>query len=448
VSPVDLLAESAGRPGDVVLVGPSRSWTHAQLSEAVDERSAVLGRERAVDPPGAIVPVTVGPGPSSILEVLACWRAGHVPALVNERLTDEERALAREALAEAVCPPGTQVVLWTSGTSGRSRGVALSAENLRAITVASRERLGLSSDDVWLASLSPAHVGGLVLIVRALLLGSPLISGPSIGSEDLDELLEHGAACGAGRLLPTHVSLVPTQLLHLLEARGARQAPSQLRCVLIGGAHCPLALASRAIDAGWPVALTYGATEMTSQIATAPAELVRRAPGTVGLPMPGVEIRRAESGELLVRGPTRALGYVGPASASLADSDGWYHTGDLGRIDEEGQLWITGRRIDRIVSGGATIDAVEVEEAVRSHPMVVDVCVVGVPDDEWGERVAAWVVPVEGEFDLEELDAHVRRRIAGAKVPRRWHVGHRLPRNANGKVDRIAVRARLAHAPS
>jgi O-succinylbenzoic acid--CoA ligase len=164
--------------------------------------------------------------------------------------------------------------------------------------------------------------------------------------------------------------------------------------------------------------------------------------------MPGVEIRRAESGELLVRGPTRALGYVGPASASLADSDGWYHTGDLGRIDEEGQLWITGRRIDRIVSGGATIDAVEVEEAVRSHPMVVDVCVVGVPDDEWGERVAAWVVPVEGEFDLEELDAHVRRRIAGAKVPRRWHVGHRLPRNANGKVDRIAVRARLAHAPS
>jgi acyl-CoA synthetase (AMP-forming)/AMP-acid ligase II len=185
---------------------------------------------------------------------------------------------------------------------------------------------------------------------------------------------------------------------------------------------------------------------MCSQIATASPDLTRRKPGTVGTALQGVGLRLGEDGEILTRGETRALGYVGGGggshvgASSLTDADGWYHTGDLGRIDDDGDLWVTGRRADRIVSGGVTIDAVEVEEALRSHPGVVDACVVGVPDPTWGERVAAWVEPVVGEFDLEEVETHVRAMLSAPKMPRLWHVEGDMPRNAAGKLDRAKVR--------
>jgi O-succinylbenzoic acid--CoA ligase len=152
-----------------------------------------------------------------------------------------------------------------------------------------------------------------------------------------------------------------------------------------------------------------------------------------------VEVRIAQDGEILVRGATLASGYVGAGVGPLVDDQGWHHTGDLGRLDEDGDLWVIGRRADRIVSGGVTVDAVEVEEALRSHPAVSDACVVGVPDLEWGERVAAWIEPA-GPLDLGELDVYLRTRLAAAKLPRRFHMGGRLPRNVNGKIDRAAVR--------
>jgi O-succinylbenzoic acid--CoA ligase len=386
----------------------------------------------------------VRPGVEAIVELLATWRAGTVPAPLNDRLTVGERETASAALTEAELPEGTQVVLWTSGTSGQPRGVALSFENLRGITAASAERLELGSSDVWLASLSPAHVGGLVLMVRSILLGGTLVAP---GSVDADRVATMLGEAGSGPT-PTHISLVPTQLQRLLDAWGAGPAPAGLRCVLIGGAHAPATLVARATSGGWPIALTYGATEMTSQIATSPPALVREASSGVGRPMPGVDVRIHDSGEVLTRGPTRALGYVGSGSDSLGDDDGWYATGDLGRIDSDGTLHITGRRIDRIVSGGVTIDAVEVEEAVRLDPTVADICVVGIPDADWGERVGALVVPVEGEFDLDRTDEHLRGRLMSAKVPRLWRLASELPRNANGKVDRTAVRTLLSEPRS
>lgn len=138
-----------------------------------------------------------------------------------------------------------------------------------------------------------------------------------------------------------------------------------------------------------------------------------------------------------------AIARVGAGGGPIADEDGWYRSGDLGRVDENGHLWITGRRVDRIVSGGVTIEARQVEEALRVHPAVLDACVAGVPDDEWGEIVGAWIEPVEGEFDLATVEEEVATRLTSAKLPRVWHVEGGLPRNVNGKVDRAAVRAKL-----
>lgn len=434
----DFLRCGLGSPERVALVSPDERLTFAELNGRVDERVEQLGRGETE--PNAIVPIVVEMDAKGVIELFALWRAGRVPAPLNPRLSAPEIAAAEAGLAEVDIPDETQFVLWTSGTSGRPRGVALSWANLFGSLHGALYRLKLGDDEeVWLASLSLAHVGGLALVTRAVFLGSTLVMPGGTGPEEMVRLLR-GESTGVPS--PTHVSLVPTQLHRILDLFGERPAPPCLRCVLIGGAHAPRSLVDRAVTRGWPIALTYGATEMSSQIATAPPALVRAEPGTVGEPLKDVEVRIDESGEILARGPTQALGYVGTKTA-LADGDGWYHTGDLGRLDEDGHLWITGRRIDRIVSGGVTIDAVEVEEALRAHPAVLDACVVGVADEEWGERVGTWIEPVVGEFDVEEVEAELRERLSAAKLPRVWLVEGGLPRNANGKVDREAVRQRL-----
>jgi o-succinylbenzoate---CoA ligase len=282
-------------------------------------------------------------------------------------------------------------------------------------------------------------VGGLALVARALMTGAVLVAHGPIDTHGLVRLLRRRET-DVDRPPITHLSLVPTQLDRLLAAWGANPAPPALRCVLIGGAHAPGDLVHRAVDSGWPVSLTYGMTEMWSQVATAPPALTRSRPGTVGAPLPGVEVTFSDDGELLVRGPTRALGYVGSDDAThLADEDGWYRTGDLASLDDEGLLRITGRRSERIISGGVNVDPVEVEDILRGHPAVRDAAVVGLPSGEWGETVAAALVPVWDSFDLAEVEDFVRARLGGPKRPKMWKVEADLPRNANGKVDRPAV---------
>lgn len=437
---VDLLRATPASEDSVALVGVDRAWTYHELDQAVDDRAAMLqanGRR-----PGETVPCVLHPDPAGVIEILALLRVGATPAPLNPRLTPPEQEAARAALRGA--PAGAQAILWTSGTAGQPRGVAIGFDALRASAVGAAERLSLGGGDVWLASLSLAHVGGLALVTRSILLGSTLVAvGPFEAGLAWGLLAGRGLPPGAGTPV-THVSVVPTQLLRLLDVSAAAPPPPSFRCALVGGAETPSGLLARALAAGWPIALTYGLTEATSQVATAPPDATRHKPGTVGRPLPGVDLQIGHDDEILVRGATLASGYVGGDVDSLVDAEGWHHTGDLGRLDAEGDIWVTGRRIDRIVSGGVTVDAVEVEEALRAHPAVADACVVGVPDAEWGERVVAWVEPAGDRLDVDELDAHLRARLSAAKLPRSYQVGGALPRNPNGKVDRRAVRAALA----
>jgi o-succinylbenzoate---CoA ligase len=237
----------------------------------------------------------------------------------------------------------------------------------------------------------------------------------------------------------TPASLVPTMLLRALDERGSRTAPSSLRCLLLGGASTPRALVERALAARFPIALTYGLSEACSQVATAPPELVAHKPGIVGAALRGTDVRIDEVGEILVRGPTVAAGYVG-VDQPLTDPAGWLHTGDLGELDEEGHLRVTGRRSERIVTGGVNVDPSEVEAVLRLHPDVQDVAVVGMPDPEWGERVVAVVVPGSVSSPSHaELETLARERLSPAKVPKRILFLGLLPRNVNGKLDRPAV---------
>lgn len=374
-------------------------------------------------------------------------------------------------------PEADHTILATSGTSGRPRGVRLSLANHLACQRAAVERLGGGPDDRWLASLSPAHVGGAALVIRAALTGAALEIRAGFDAGELLELAE------AGRV--THASLVPTMLRRVLEARGSRPAPGALRGVLLGGDAADPEMLRTALEAGWPLYPTYGLTEAASQVATGTPEEARARPGAVGRPLDGVEVRiRGE--EIQVRGPTVARGYLGsertpgtvrregrviprqgeelpgdvtPGEADggdadpdrVTDAEGWLHTGDAGSLDEDGFLTVTGRLSERIVTGGVTVDPSEVERVLRAHPEIRNACVVGLDDPEWGQRVAAAVErdPDSPEADPDDpldpvgLAVWFGERLAPAKRPKMVRFLDRIPRNPNGKPDRDAVREAL-----
>ena len=235
-------------------------------------------------------------------------------------------------------------------------------------------------------------------------------------------------ARGAGEDEITLVSLVATQLARLLDADADVSKP---RAILLGGGPLPLDLLERATAAGATVVQTYGMTETCSQVATlAPAD-ARRKLGSAGRPLLTAEIE-IEDGEIVVSGPT-----VAPASLG---EDGRLHTGDLGEIDDDGFLWVTGRKSEVIVTGGENVMPAEVEAVLLRHPTVADVAVVGRPDPEWQEAVIAIVVPADGQSpDEGELRTYSTSLLAPYKVPKRFEFVDSLPRTAAGKLKRAEL---------
>ena len=199
-----------------------------------------------------------------------------------------------------------------------------------------------------------------------------------------------------------------------------------------------------------PVALTYGLTEAASQVATATPDQTRRKPGSVGKPLMFIEthivdydrgkLPSGQIGEIVVSGPSVMRGYNDDAQTML---DGALHTGDLGYIDEEGDLWVIQRRTDLIVTGGENVYPAEVEAVLLSHPNVREACVVGIPDPEWGQSVAAVVVSNATELTEPDLIGFCRERLAGYKLPRAMRFVDHLPQTASGKIDREAARGLL-----
>jgi O-succinylbenzoic acid--CoA ligase len=301
------------------------------------------------------------------------------------------------------------VILHTSGTTARPKPVSLTYGNFRASAEAAASNVPLGPDDRWLCVMPLFHVGGLSILTRSVLAGGSVVLHERFDVDAVAESLESGEA--------TVVSVVPT-MLRRLQARGLSGAPA-LRAALVGGGPVPRDLLEWGTEAGLPLLQTYGMTETCSQIATAPAG------SSAARPLPGVEIRIGDEGEILVRGPMVSRGAL--------SGDGWLHTGDRGRLDDDGFLHVEGRIKDTIVTGGENVAAAEVEEALVSHPAVADAAVVGRPDPEWGEAVTAFVV-LDAEVADAELVAHCRARLAGYKVPRAITRVDELPRTESGKL--------------
>ena len=337
-------------------------------------------------------------------------------------------------------PAAILTILYTSGTTGRPRGVMLTNGNHRASAAASRANLGALPEDRWLVALPLYHVGGLSIVFRSALDGAAILLQPRFDPAR--------AAASLRAEGVTLVSLVPTMLFRLLEHGGDRPFPPSLRCVLVGGGPVRPALLARALALGMPVAPTYGLTEAASQVATAAVGDAVDRPESVGKVLPGTRVRILEPdasgcGEILVQGPTVMAGYFRqPDATARALRGGWLHTGDVGRLDAAGFLYVLDRRTDLIVSGGENVYPAEVEAVLLAHPEVLEAAVYARPDPEWGQHVvAAVILRAENAVDDQDLRAWCKARLAGYKVPRVIEHVATLPRTASGKVRRHLLAA-------
>lgn len=352
--------------------------------------------------PAGAVPIALPPGLDFAVELHACLLARAPAVPVDLRLPAEEQARRADLRPQGAA---TAIVMFTSGTTAAARPVELTHANVLANAEGTARALGTTEADRWLCALPLVHVGGLMILLRAVIGGFSVLLDPPFDAARVAARLNAGEA--------TLVSLVPTMLARVLDA-GLRE-PAELRAVVVGGAPLDAPLRRRAEDAGVRVVDAYGLTETASQITSD------------GRPFHNVRIHLAADGEILVSGPMVAGG------RELA-------TGDLGRFDGD-RLVVSGRKADTIVTGGENVAPAEVEAVLLAHPAVADAGVFGRPDPEWGEAVSAQVVLRPGASATpEELSEWCRGRLARFQVPKVLTLTDRLPRTGSGKLLRRSMR--------
>ena len=367
-----------------------------------------MSRLVALDLPG---------GPQFVDELCRIWDAGEAVLPIDQRLDHLAKqrlcaAMGASAVVdgssrtnlEAGSPtlPDDALVMSTSGTTGAAKGVVLTHDALRASADASNRALAVSPNDHWLSCLPLSHVGGLSVVIRALLSGTPLTVHESFHAPDVERAALEGC---------TLVSLVPTTL---------RRIDSDLfRTILLGGSAAPG-------DRPKNVVATYGLTETGSGVVYD------------GRPLDGVEVQISDSGEVLLRCPMLMRGYR-DGSTSI-DADGWLHTGDAGTF-EAGSLGVIGRLDDLIKSGGEKVWPEEVEKVIRRTMPITDFCITGVDDPEWGQKVI--LVTTQSDIRLDEIRAKVKENLPAYCAPKEIVVVEALPATSLGKVQRREA-ARMA----
>jgi len=330
-------------------------------------------------------------------------------------------------------PADIAAVVATSGSTGAPRAVLLTASALLASAHAAMRRL--AGPGAWVLALPVSSVGGLQVLIRSAMTGVNPICLDLSGGFRAEDFAHAATLLPAG--LPHYVSLVPTQVRRIIDAGGpALDALAGFDTVLVGGAALDRELRMAATNAGARIVSTYGMTETSG--------------GCVydGIPLEGVHVRASPTG-LRIGGAVVARGYhAEPEATRESFVDDWFLTNDIGQVDANGVLSVTGRSDDVIISGGINVAADAVAEALRARPDVTDAAVFGRDDAEWGQAVIALVVPVAGaRLELSEIRADVSARLGMAAAPREVITVAALPRLLSGKLDRVAAHL-LAAGPA
>jgi acyl-CoA synthetase (AMP-forming)/AMP-acid ligase II len=490
-----LLDMAADGFGERVVVGPrSGGLTAARL------RELALGGARAVQDAGAdaVVYLAVN-GPAFQVALFAAAYAGVPLVPVNYRLGDEQldsilarhpraygigeaeqcRALARagmdsrtqqewldtasdivasgEALTDAVWSEAPAVIIYTSGTTSAPKGVLLRHDNLTSYVFGTVEFMAADSDDAALMSVPPYHIAAVSNALTNLYAGRRVLVLENFAPEAWLEIVRTEGV--------TNAMVVPTMLARIMDAEGVDRSVPSLRSLAYGGAKMPQRVIERALREWSDVDFVnaYGLTETSSTVTVLGPEdhraalesddpVVRARLGCAGRAVPGIELEiRSEldevlppgvTGQIWLRGEQVSGEYAGTGSA--VDARGFFFTRDQGRLDEQGYLFVEGRLDDTIIRGAENIAPAEIEDVLLRHPDVSDAVVVGIPDEEWGQRLEAVVVPRPGSgLDPETLRQEVRGTLRGSKTPDRIVCWEELPRTVTGKLLRREVVAGL-----
>ncbi|WLV23851.1 o-succinylbenzoate--CoA ligase [Aciduricibacillus chroicocephali] len=337
-------------------------------------------------------------------------------------------------------------LMYTSGTTGHPKAVLHTFGNHWWSAIGSMLNLGLTHQDKWLSVLPMFHIGGLSIYLKSVIYGMPVHMLRKFEEKAvLHAILEGGV---------TIMSAVTVMLRRILEELDEKSCPSSFRCMLLGGGPVPKPLLEKAKEQSIPVFQSYGMTETSSQIVTlSPADALEKL-GSSGKPLFPAQLQINEpdqngEGEIVVKGPMVVSGYYGNVEAShkAITENGWLKTGDIGRLDEGGFLFVLDRRKDLIISGGENIYPAELESVLSTHPKLREVGVVGLPDSKWGQVPAAFFVCRNESLDEQELVQFCYEKLARFKRPKYFFEVKELPRNASGKLLRSKL-VEIAHEMS
>lgn len=333
-------------------------------------------------------------------------------------------------------PESVALILFTSGSTSKPKAVSHTFNNLYQSALLTNSVSSLSENNIWLASLPYYHIGGLMILVRALVTGASLSVPLSTNYIHIKESLI--------KFNPSHISLVSTTLKQLLDEKVTPN--SNLKCVYLGGGRLDTSLCKLAIGSGFPIIKVYGSTETCSMIAALSVSDFSNKPESVGKPISNVIIKiisehdefltAHNQSEIIIHSNTLMKEYYNnKEETSRKLKNGYYYTGDFGWIDNDGYLYIDVRREDLIVTGGENVNPKEVEQFLIQLPSITDTFVFAEPDDKWGQIVCAVVVS-NRNITEDLLKEQLRNMMANYKVPKKIYFLDHIPRNELGKVEK------------
>lgn len=328
-------------------------------------------------------------------------------------------------------------IMYTSGTTGKPKGVLQTFGNHFYSAVSSALNLGLSSADKWLCVAPIFHISGFSIIMRGLIYGMTVRLVEKFRAEEIERILANEAV--------TIMSVVPFMLKKLIQQQNKTNIHynSAFRCMLLGGGTIDRETLEICLQRSIPVVQCYGMTETCSQIIALRSADALLKLGSVGQPLFSTQLKLSKDGEILLKTPALTPGYLNlPDKLPSKMIDGWYRTGDIGHLDKEGYLYIDGRADEMLISGGENIFPQEVEQVYQRYPQINEVAVVGQNDSVWGQVPVAFVVS-DRRLSTTKLMNYGYEHLARYKVPQHYIFVSELPKNASGKIRRFMLREKL-----